>query len=261
VNRAERRRQLKEDQRIVARGLDCERSDGVQTAALMRVLHALIEESRDAGTVRPLMAFFHENLAAASRAAPRRQLACRAGCAHCCHAYVSARAPEVLFLAGAVPRREREAIRASVEAAYAATGTLSVDERVGMAKPCPMLRDNVCQAYAARPLTCRMAASEKAEVCARAFAPGAANEGIPTFHFFLSTRRGYSTALAGALKRAGFPSVAYELNAALRAVLAAPAAEAAWLAGEDVFAGVPAEPGSDPFETPRGLQLYRAAWG
>jgi Fe-S-cluster containining protein len=260
MNRAERRRQLKDDRRLVERGLDWERTDGAEVIALMRVLHALIEDSRDAGTVAPLMEYFHDNLRAAGRAAPRRAIACKLGCAHCCHAWVSARAPEALFMKRAIPMRDLEAVQASVERTYAVTGTLGVDQRAGMGVPCSLLRGSQCQAYEARPVTCRMAASESAAVCARAFLPGAVGEPIPTFEYYLATRRGYSLALAGALKRGGFPSHSYELNAALRAVLARPDAEAAWLAGEDVFARVPTEPGGDPFESPRNLSLYEAAW-
>ena len=260
MNRAERRRQLKDDRRLVARGLDWQQTDGAEVTALMRVLHALIEEARDAGTIAPLMDYFHDNLRAAERAAPRKAVACKLGCAHCCHAWVSARAPEVLFVRRAIPRRDLEAVRASVEGTIAVTGTLGVDERAGMGIPCSLLRGNECQAYSARPVTCRMAASESAAVCARAFLPGAVDEPIPTFEYSLSTRRGYSLALAGALKRAGFPSHSYELNAAVHAALARADAEAAWLAGEDLFAGVPIEPGGDPFESERNLRLYEAAW-
>ena len=245
---------------MIARGLDSELPDEIKVAVLMRVLHQRIEDSRSAGSVAPLMSFFHDNMRAAHRVAPFRAIACRRGCAHCCHSFVSARAPEVLFVKSAIPPRQKEAIRAAVEAAYAVTGTLGVTERAAMAMPCPMLQGNLCQVYAARPATCQTAVSGSAEICARAFLPGAAAEDIPTPDFYITMRSGYSLALAGALKRAGFPAASYEYNAALRAVFARPDAEAAWLAGEDVFAGVPIDPGSDPFDFARNRRLYEAAW-
>ncbi|HEV2866904.1 MAG TPA: YkgJ family cysteine cluster protein [Allosphingosinicella sp.] len=260
MNRIERRRQAKEDRGFVARGLDTERRDGLQVIALMRVLHERLLESRAARTVAPLMGFFHDNLRSATRPGPRHLLACRMGCAHCCHAWVSARAPEVLFVKKSLPAREREAIRHAVERAYAVTGTLAPPERAGMGTPCPLLRDNVCQAYGARPAVCQAAVSESAAICARAFAPGAADEDIPMPTFYLTLRRGYSLALAGALKHAGYAAESYEFNAALRAAFAREDAEAAWLAGEDVFAGVQRDRGSDPFAAPRYRQLYDAAW-
>jgi hypothetical protein len=123
-----------------------------------------------------------------------------------------------------------------------------------------MLRDGACQVYQARPMTCRMAVSQSAEICARAFAPGAGPEHIPVPEYYPTLRRGYSIALAGALRRAGFPACSYEFNAGMRIVLARPDAEAAWLAGEDLFADVPRDPGSDPFILPSNLRLYDDAF-
>ena len=260
MNRAERRRQAKEDRDRIARGLEAGRADGREVIALMRVLHDLLAEARDAGTVAPVMSFLQANMRAAERLAPNHLLACRRGCAHCCHTFVSARAPEILFVKAAIPGRERENARAAVENAYAVTGTLGPDGRGGIAEPCPMLRDGACQVYQARPMTCRMAVSQSAEICARAFAPGAAAENIPLPEYYPKLRRGYSVALAGALRRAGFSPWSYEFNAAMRTALARPDAEAAWLAGEDVFAEVPRDPGSDPFLLPSNLRLYEDAF-
>src|SRR4051794_323837 len=164
MNRAERRRQAREDRERIARGLEAGRADGREVIALMRVLHDLIAEARDAGSVVPVMSFLQANMRAAERLAPNHLLACRRGCAHCCHTFVSARAPEILFVKNAIPGRERESARAAVDKAYAVTGRLGPDGRGGMAEPCPMLRDGACQVYQARPMTCRMAVSESAEI-------------------------------------------------------------------------------------------------
>jgi len=261
MNRAERRRQAREDRTRIARGLEAGRADGREVIALMRVLHELIAEARDAGTVAPVMQFLHANMRAAERFAPSQLLACRRGCAHCCHTFVSARAPEVLFVKSAIPGRDRETVRAAVEQAYQVTGTLGPGGRSATAHPCPMLEDGACRVYAARPMTCRMAVSQSAEACARAFAPGAAPTHIPVPDYYPTLRRGYSIALAGALRRAGFPAWSYEYNAAMRAALARSDAEAAWLAGEDVFAEVQRDPGSDPFTLPSNVRLYDEAFG
>lgn len=260
MNRAERRRQAREDRERIARGLEAGRADGREVISLMRVLHDLIAESRDAGTVAPVMQFLHANMRAAERLAPGHLLACRRGCAHCCHTFVSARAPEVLFIKRTIPGRDREMVRAAVEDAYAVTGTLVPGARGATAHPCPMLQDGACRVYAARPMTCRMAVSQSAEICARAFAPGAGPESIPLPEYYPMLRRGYSVALGGALKRAGFPACSYEYNAAMRTALARPDAETAWLAGEDVFAEVPRDPGSDPFVLPSNMRLYDEAF-
>jgi hypothetical protein len=260
MTRADRRRRLKEDQRLVARGLEEDRRDHVQIMALMRLLHDRLEEARDAGTVAPLMTFLHDNFRAAEQAAPKKSLACRRGCPHCCHAWVSARAPEVLFVKAAIPVREQAAVRAAVGAVFTLTGPLTFEERVKRPTPCPLLRDDLCLVYAARPATCRTAVSRDVAACERAFRLGSENEDIPTPTFYIEMRAGYSLALAGALRRAGFPAAAYEYNAALNAVLGTPGAEAAWLAGEDVFAGVAGDPSGDPFDRPGNRRIYDAAW-
>jgi Fe-S-cluster containining protein len=260
MDRAERRRQLKTDERALAGGLDAERPDGPQIMVLMRLLHDRLEASRAAGSLAPLAAFLESNSKAAWKAEPRKALACRMGCAHCCHAWVSARAPEVLIAKAAIAPREREAVRASVESTYAVTGSSGVEERSLTAVPCPMLADGRCRIYEARPATCRTAVSLDASVCARAFRPGALPEDIPTPDFHIVMRRGYSIALAGALKRASYPASSYEFVAAMRAALARPDAEAAWLSGEDVFEGVQTDPGSDPFRHPKNLRVYELAF-
>ena len=260
MNRAERRRQAREDLTRIARGLAPGRAEPSELAPMMRVLHELILESRSAGTVAPLMSFLHANMRGAERLAPGHLLACRRGCAHCCHAFVSARAPELLFVKNAIPDRDRAEVDAAVEQAHAVTGALGPTERGGMAQACPMLEAGACRVYAARPMTCRMAASQSAEVCARAFAPGAVSETIPVPEHYPTLRRSYSIALAGALRRAGYSAWSYEFNAAMRMALARPDAEAAWLAGEDIFAGAPRDPGSDPFMMPVYARLYENAF-
>jgi Fe-S-cluster containining protein len=261
MDRAERRRQLKEDRRLVIRGLPGAQTDLEMIVSLMRVLHDLVEEARDAGTVTPLMTFFQENMVTAGRPGPTKALACRRGCSHCCYAWVSARAPEILFAKKAVPARDREAVRASVAAVYAVTGQLDFDGREGISTPCPLLADDQCRIYAARPAVCRTAVSADARICERAYRQGDEAAQIPTPEFYINLRSGYSIALAGALKRAGYAPWAYEYNAGLHAALARADAEAAWLAGEDVFADVPVGPTGDAFTLSGPRNIYDAAFG
>ncbi len=260
MNRNDRRRRLKGDERALARGLDAAAPDGPQIMVLMRLFHARLEESREEGSLAPFRDFIGASLKAAWRAEPRKALACRMGCAHCCHAWVSAKAPEVLLAKSAIPPRDREAARAAVNSAWAVTGGADPEERARMAAPCPMLVAGRCGIYAARPATCRTAVSLDAAVCARAFRAGAEPTDIPTPDFHIVMRRGYSIALAGGLKQAGFEAASYEFVGALRAALARPQAGAAWLAGEDVFAGVQTDPGSDPFDHPKNRRVYELAW-
>ena len=160
-----------------------------------------------------------------------------------------------------MPGRDREAVRASVDAVYAVTGTLDFDGREAIVTPCPLLADGQCRIYAARPAVCRTAVSLDARICERAYRLGDADAQVPKPEFYPNLSAGYSVALAGALKRAGYAPWAYEFNAGLHAVLARADAEAAWLAGEEVFAGVPVDAAGDAFTQSGPRNLYDAAFG
>ena len=117
MNRAERRRQLKEDERLVASGLSFTRADGDEIVALMRVLRDRLGQSRNAGRIAPLMAFLHDNFDRSARRIPRELSACALGCSHCCHMWTALRAPEALLMAAALPADRR----AAIDAAHAET--------------------------------------------------------------------------------------------------------------------------------------------
>ena len=259
MNRAERRRQLKEDERLIANGLSFTRTDAYEAIALMRVLRDRLGQSRSAGRIAPLMTFLHDNFDRSARRIPRELSACALGCSHCCHMWTALRAPEALFIKVAMPAAQREEIGAAVDDAHAATGPLSYEERLALVRPCPLLQDDACSLYAARPIACRTTASTDAAICARAFRL-LSDEDIPQPLVFLNQRTSYSIALAGALRHAGYPAGAYEFNGALHAALARPDAEAAWLRGEDVFAGVQCDPADDPFAEPAHMELYLEAF-
>lgn len=255
MNRAERRRQLKEDERLVQNGLSFTQVDGWEVIALMRALRDRLGQARNAGRIAPLMRFLHDNFGKSARRIPAALSACARGCSHCCHMWTALRAPEALFIAAAMPGE----LRAAVDTAHAETVALSYEERLRLVRPCPLLQDDACSLYEARPIGCRTAASTDAAVCARAYRL-LSDEDIPQPLIFLNQRAGYALALAGALRHAGHPAGAYELNGALHAALARPDAEAAWLRGEDVFAGVALDPAGDPFAEPAHMELYREAF-
>ena len=226
----------------------------------MRILRERIDEARKARSISPLMTFLHDNMRAASRQSPRDLIACGKGCSHCCYVWVSARAPEVLLVKNALPARERAAIQEAIDRACSITASMNFDERSNQPNPCPLLKDNICQVYGSRPTTCQSAASTDSAICERSYRH-LAGEDIPIPLFYVTLRSGYSLALAGALKHAGFPATAYEFNTALQVAMSRSDAETAWLSGEDVFAGVPCDPVGDPFTIHGNRQLYDAAFG
>lgn len=177
--------------------------------------------------------------------APRsaEPLACRAGCSFCCRSLrVDVSPPEIFVLAAhidAMPAAQREAIHARIRLADDKTRGLNAAQRMAARVPCPLLENDRCGAYEARPLSCRAAVSLDAGACQKSY------EGTPTPvplpRVFMDALGESVRGLAAALGRAGLPLRGYELNAALRIAIETPDAPARWAAGEDIFA--PSETG------------------
>lgn len=120
-------------------------------------------------------------------------------------------------------------------------GGLTFDQRGDLVTPCPALVDKVCSNYLNRPNTCRTAVSVDADVCRRAYVE-LSGEDIPTPMSATGIRGIFGVALECALIHAGLACEAYELQSALKRTLDDPTVEQRWLAGEDVFAGLPEDP-------------------
>ena len=165
-------------------------------------------------------------------------LACRQGCAFCCHSYVSVSSLEALLVAHTIlslPEQRRDAVIVKVHEIDERTRGLSPEERTGKgALPCPLLRENRCSVYAVRPLSCRAEMSTDASACERLINGLKAERLSPVLPSNLKIM--YSSALAVATKQLGLQAGIYEFNAALRIALDTKDAESRWLAGEDVFA-------------------------
>ena len=251
MDRADMRRRSKEDEKLLTRGLDPEVQSPEPSAAMARQLYALVETAKRTGVIDPVVTYLTGKLDATVRGLRDVPVACRKGCAHCCHIWVSATAPELLFVAKVV-RRRGAALMERVRAVHLATKDFEFIERGRHPTACPMLVDNVCSIYESRPGSCRMAVSLDTQVCARAYGQGA-NEDVPTPVLYLRGRSYYAMALASALRRAELPIHGYEFNAGLVRALDYPDAERAWLSGVDVFEGVR----RDPAEIFRGQHAQR----
>jgi hypothetical protein len=259
MSRAERRRQQREDRKRIAQGLNVLARDGADVVALMRVLHDQVLQAMAERSVDPLMAFFCESLALTERRIADVKIACRKGCSHCCNIWVSATAPEAIFVVKSIAPLEKQHARDSVTAAHAVTGGNTSEERARISLPCPMLRQNICSVYASRPLMCRGAASSDVQICERAYV-GHSGENIlqPLSHVLMST--GYAVALAGALRHAGLAATSSEYNSALMLAFDDAGAESDWLSGRDILASLPRAPGSDVFEAEWNRKLYDEAF-
>jgi hypothetical protein len=258
MNRAERRRQLKEDEITVARGLDVVNRNGAEVVALMRVLLERVRESQRAQTVRPLMDFLLANIDQAGLRVANVKVACGKGCAHCCNSWVSVIAPEVIHVVNSLGPR-RAVAQAAVNDVLMRSRGKSHQERGKMVAACPLLVERVCTVYPNRPLTCRTGTSLDVGACERGYTLRIGEEvPVPTVHARM--RLGYSLAVSGALRHAGLNHAPYEFHSALERVMTTAECEARWLAGADILAGLPQDPAGDPFQMRENRALYDAAF-
>lgn len=240
MNSADRDRRSEDDERILEGGIDPSSDDPAPVAAMARRLHALFESAKQQRVIDAPVAYLYARAEASLARLSTIRVACRKGCAHCCHVWVSATAPEILFLAKHV-RARGMGVQDAVRAAHEATARYSFSIRALHPMPCPMLVEDACTLYEYRPMSCRFAASPDDFACRRVMREHS-RESMPMSLRHLSGRGLYEIAAAIALRRACLPHFHYELNAALSRALEHEGAETAWLSGEDVFAGCQRDP-------------------
>jgi Fe-S-cluster containining protein len=257
LNRKERKRQSKEDEKLVARGIDPKATSADSAVAMARQLHALLEGAKKEGNVTPAVTYLHAKVNSTITDLRDIPVACKKGCSHCCHIWVSVTAPEAIHISKRL-RQRPEPVLDRVKAVHLQTKDAQFGAGNRPAVPCPLLSDGICSIYEFRPKACRFHASQNVTICERAYR--LSHEDIPTPLVHQRMRATYAVALACALRRATLPYGAYELTAALTRALEREDIEAAWLAGEDVFAGVLREP-VDVFQLQPAQVIYQHAFG
>jgi Fe-S-cluster containining protein len=173
------------------------------------------------------------------RTAPANPLiACRKGCAHCCTQKVVLTAPEAFFVAARIKQNPRA--REAVLETHRRTHAMSLEGRLQAQIFCALLEESICSIYTARPLACHAFVSTDLEACLAAFTRNQ-SANIPMPNEYVHTVHTCRILLMAALRIARLPSSVYEMNAALAVILTQENAEARWLAGENILAGVPVE--------------------
>jgi hypothetical protein len=259
MNRAERRRKSKDDERLLKEGIDAQSSDPAGTAAMMRLMSELLEAAKHERNIDPPVRFLHTKVDATLHAMRAQRVDCKKGCAHCCRVWVSATIPEVLFVAKGMRRRNDAIATERVSAAHRITGAHNFTTRQRLHQQCPLLADDLCSVYETRPVSCRFWASTNVMACLRVFRQSS-GETVPTPLNNLKGRGAYEIALSLALKHVGLPHYYYELNAALSRALERDDAESAWLGGQDVFFDVTRDP-HDVSTDAVSRQMYKFAFG
>ena len=243
MGRADRRIMLKQAMAEVSRGgMDLRASSGDQSWAVIAATRILIDilsghsPARASKAAERAHEFFETSL---KRNASGIRIECAKGCAFCCHVAVSALAPEVFLVANTIRAQyatDFDTRLARIRAAEQVTHRLSAFERARMRLPCALLENNACTAYGARPGACRGMSSVAVKACERAF--NGEKSAIPTPMVWSTLHNASLQAMMAALTAADLPADSYDLNEAVCLALENPNAEARWLKGDDVFAGV-----------------------
>lgn len=254
---AARWRQLQNDKRTIQVGINPESQNIEVPAAATRAISALFIEAKRTGNIDPPVSLLHGTIDTTVRGLSDIPIACKKGCSHCCHIWVSVSAPEALYIAKLLKERGETAI-AKVRLANEHTKGYDFESR-NNSYPCPLLDGNTCSIYETRPKACRLASSTDAAICGRSY-HNITTEDIPTPVMYMNARGMFATVMATSLKHANLPHYGYEFNAALVRALDTDQAEQRWLAGEDIFADIHRDP-ADVLGNPQAGLLYENAFG
>lgn len=208
--------------------LRAEQTNARHVALILKHTGDIARASRAASYIQEL---FNRTL----KAHVTEPIACREGCHHCCHSFVSATAPEILSLAGKIRALEHRA--AAVGAMAEVVRAIPQSRREYTRNPCPLLEAGACSAYEIRPLACRTLLSRSLATCEGYYVRGE-NIDLDLAPGAATVRGRVEMILHAALLLAGLAPLYYELNHALAVAMAAEGAEARWLAGEALFDGV-----------------------
>lgn len=257
MNKGKLRRQKKVDQAILLKGINFQKNNPEPIEAMARQLFSLLETAKKNGSVDEPIKFLQSKINMSLENVETKQLACKKGCSHCCYIWVSATAPEILYVSKIVKRMGPKTIE-KIREAHTLTKDFNFETRHKYPNPCPLLENDVCSIYNSRPSACRYAASGNAEICSRAY-HNLSEESIPIPTTHIRGSKAYSLALAIALKKAGFSYHAYEFNSALVRAIDTNNAQQAWLSGEDVFSGIMTE-SIDIFSDKTARNFYQKAF-
>ena len=242
------RQQMRQQERALAKRAQSAVSFGLPQTPdkqdLVALAHSLARRLADpgdphrAGDAARLILTLNETSARKTPGAAR--LVCAKGCSYCCHTWVGPTVPELLLLAAAIRERARREI-GLVERIIARTTPLvglTREQRFGAKLPCPLLVDHACSFYRDRPLVCRQATSLDLSGCLDEFQGHGFGQAIKVSAVYIAHARNSRVPLVAALVAVGLDASTYELSAGLARILSIPDAEARWLAGEDVMAGI-----------------------
>jgi Fe-S-cluster containining protein len=173
-------------------------------------------------------------------AVDRGPVACRAGCAMCCHLRVVVTPVEVFGLLDYLRDALGDAAFADFTGRVAATAAtvraLPRQDLLAVNLPCPVLVDGRCSAYPARPLNCRAYHSLDRTACEASFAdPANMQLDHPQYAAVARVHEGIQGGFAAGMRECGLDAATRELVTALDEALSDGDARARFLRGENAF--------------------------
>jgi Fe-S-cluster containining protein len=200
---------------------------------IRRILAQEVERARDEiQTVGVFRAFANSQQRHDERIASAPDvgtLACRSGCTWCCHFSVDVRAIEVFAILDFVERtftpEEKARVYAEIRANSLALDNLDEFERMRRNVKCAFLSQGRCSIYPVRPQTCRNYHATSAVGCQQSYEDPDNLDIDPEFAPLVYQAGGaHVDAITTAMREAGFDTNVYEMNNAIDAALAEPAA-------------------------------------
>ncbi len=172
-------------------------------------------------------------------AAVRAKVACRDGCASCCHLPVDVQAHEVFFAADHIlinfPPEQLDQVIARLAIHRNRVATLAAGERDRSRAPCALLAGGSCSIYAGRPEACRSHHTSDAAVCQANLSDPTVN--LPKVYIPALRARMFAVTMGldEAIEAAGFDERCYDFGSALHEALTNSLCLTHWLRRQSAF--------------------------
>lgn len=167
-------------------------------------------------------------------------IACRAGCAFCCHLRVMVFPHEAIalfrHLGSRLAREQADRVRARVLENAAHVDKQKREGRVPTNMACAFLVDGKCAAYEARPAACSGFHSLSREKCEEAYQNGGSSpEGTPVLQSLRYVAAALDDGVEQALVAAGLSRTRIELHTAVAALIRNPSLISRWRSGRELI--------------------------
>lgn len=230
-------------------------SDLAAETANARHVAGLLADASDPRRASAAAQYAHDLLDRTLAAHVTGPVACAKGCALCCHTFVSATIPEIFRLAEQV---RGDGLTATIAEAARRARDIGQGRRFTTRVSCPLLANDICGGYGGRPLACRTMLSRSLAACT-AYFPINGSGALDYAPGARESRGRVEMILAAALSLAGLSRRHVELIQGLAVALTEDDAEARWLGGEDVFAGVESDNGDAASDLTTWVPILTAA--